>query len=117
MEKIWFVVIEGKRFGPYSFEQLKGMSFVTPDTLVWREGFAAPLPARDVPELRALFEDDEPLNPQPEEPSFVKGALSTGQPAGELILDRQPPAPMLFLWLLLIASIFMFIILRLADGY
>lgn len=58
MEKIWFIKIDNRKFGPYSPSDLKRDKRVTPDTLVWREGFADWVPMRFVEELNSVFEDD-----------------------------------------------------------
>jgi hypothetical protein len=58
MEKIWYISINNIQEGPYSVEDLKWDRRVTPDTLVWREGFPHWIPIRDVPELRSIFKDE-----------------------------------------------------------
>lgn len=57
--KVWFVLIQNKKEGPYEFKDLKLLPQMTPDTFVWKEGFENWKRARDVPELKALFEDEE----------------------------------------------------------
>lgn len=56
-EKIWFLLVDGKKKGPYSALNLRWNPFVTPDTLVWREGFRNWIPLRNVSELKFIFED------------------------------------------------------------
>lgn len=58
MEKIWFILINGNREGPYSVDELKKDPRLTPDTLVWREGFEYWVPISQVPELKGIFEED-----------------------------------------------------------
>jgi hypothetical protein len=102
MRKIWFIVIDGIKHGPFSVEELRNLPVFNPDTLVWREGFSKPLPARDVPELKSLFEDSEELNPEEEQTDFSK------VPSGdELALDMRsmPPSLLFFLFLLIILII------------
>lgn len=46
---------DGKeRYGPFTVEQLRERN-LTPDTLVWKEGMADWLPARQISELESLF--------------------------------------------------------------
>lgn len=61
MNKIWFIKFEGIEEGPYSIQDLKYDRRITPDTLVWREGFTQWVPIRNVPELQEVFEEE----PQP----------------------------------------------------
>ncbi len=59
MEKIWFIIIDGKKEGPFSFFELKIDDRITPDTLAWKEGFPQWLPIRNIPELKDLFKDEK----------------------------------------------------------
>ena len=47
-----------ERFGPFTFEQLKEKE-ITPDTKVWFMGIPDWKPAKEVPELTALFYEDQ----------------------------------------------------------
>ncbi len=84
----WFVAVEGKQYGPYSPDDLRGMTQsgrLQPDDLVWREGMREWEPARRaLPELmpaaasrprRQRAWDDEaagaPLGPRSEWPGRV----------------------------------------------
>lgn len=58
-DKIWFIIVDDQKEGPYSILDLKYHSRMTPDTLVWKEGFKNWIPARKVPELKTLFKDEE----------------------------------------------------------
>ena len=66
MMKEWFIQIDGSSQGPYSIEDLKRDDRITPDTLVWKEGFANWVPMRKVAELEEVFRDVEE-NPSSEE--------------------------------------------------
>ncbi len=57
MLKEWYILIAEKQEGPYSIADLRKDSRITPDTMVWKQGFEKWLPMRDVPELKNLFED------------------------------------------------------------
>lgn len=58
--KVWFIKVDGQKEGPFSIQELKNHPQMTPDTLVWKEGFKDWIPARHVPELKSVFEDEEP---------------------------------------------------------
>ncbi|QLH34784.1 MAG: DUF4339 domain-containing protein [Parachlamydiaceae bacterium] len=53
--KIWFIYLEGQKEGPFTLLELKRHPRMTPDTLVWKEGFKTWIPARKVPELQSLL--------------------------------------------------------------
>lgn len=96
MEKIWFIDIGGKTEGPFSFYDLRADSRITPDTWVWKKGFEGWKKAREVPELRSLFEDSTPNDEEPV--TLVK--KTTLPPRDELTLEmREPP----YLWWIIIA--------------
>lgn len=57
MDKIWYIKIHGTREGPYSVLDLRRDRRITPDTLVWRQGFDRWQQMRYVPELQAVFDD------------------------------------------------------------
>jgi len=59
MDKIWYIKIEEEPEGPYSVEELRWDSRVSPSTLAWREGMPAWLPMRQIPELVVLFSDED----------------------------------------------------------
>ncbi len=96
MQKIWYIKIDGQREGPLSVSDLKRDRRLTPDTLVWKEGFKDWQPMREVPELKEVFEDENPP------PKLSPQDLLQGKPAlpdDELILDFGQEPPYLF-WLL-----------------
>lgn len=69
MEREWHVLIDKKRYGPYTFENVKTYvkeGRVRPDTLVWKKGYQQWLPASKAPELRDLFGTPKPVNPKGE---------------------------------------------------
>jgi hypothetical protein len=56
--QIWYAAVEGKSVGPLTLAGLSGLSargLLGPKSLVWREGWAAWLPAEAVAELRAIL--------------------------------------------------------------
>lgn len=100
MEKIWFILINDKKEGPYSFLELKQDDRITPDTLAWREGFAKWLPIRAIPELRDLFKDEE-TQKEPEKIVF------SPTPENEVISLRKDP-PSFNIWILMAVLIILY---------
>lgn len=108
MDKIWYILINNKREGPFSIIELKRDSRLTPDTHVWRDGWTSWQKVRDVPELEELFHDDE-------EPDLKKLPIKNGITKAnqdELVLDmgQQPPY---LLWVLLAAIIVLYVVFQL----
>ncbi len=85
MEKIWYLLIKGNREGPYSVKELKKDLRISPDTLVWREGFERWVPIGQVPELKAVFEENAP-----DEEDFEVALPEDEQIA--LQMKEEPPA-------------------------
>lgn len=103
---MWFIILNGKQEGPYSFEELREIKEITPDTLAWKEGMENWLPIRDIPELKKLFEE-----PQPSE-EMIEGPEGKGT-AEDLVLSIPQAEPPLFFWLLLISLLFIYALLQL----
>lgn len=101
MKKIWFLDIRGQLEGPYSLRDLKRDIRVTPDTLVWKEGFAHSVPIRNVPELKAVFTDD----PSDIEPEESKKKIDAKQQDDLLLMEMSHEPPFL-IWLLIILTLF-----------
>lgn len=93
MKKVWYIQIDNRIEGPFSYDDLKNDRRLTPDSLVWREGFDKWLPISQVPELRHLFTDE---TPQPVEPLSKEKKKTTD----ELIVLAMNQPPYLF-WLLI----------------
>lgn len=94
MEKIWYIDIQGKREGPFSFFDLRRDDRINPDTLVWKKGFSNWKPIRDVPELKEVFADEKPHEDEekPEDEGRIKPIL----PQDEIVLDLQKGPPYFF---------------------
>lgn len=107
MDKCWFIWINSNQEGPYSYEDLKQNQALTPDTLVWKEGFTTWLPIRKVPELKNLFKDQEESENQEFEES--KAPL----PHEEIALTYHDIEPPFILWLLIALLILLFVIFKL----
>jgi hypothetical protein len=96
-EKNWFIAINDHHEGPYSLSQLKRDARLFPDTLVWREGFPDWTPARKVPELREIFNQD---SDEPEESDDQKKISAEGN--GEIAVGLLPDYTPMMWWLIMI---------------
>ena len=94
MEKIWFIIIDGKKEGPYNVGNLKRHIRLTPDTLAWKEGMPQWLPIRQIPELKMIFEDDAAI-PSDEN---VKKKSDVFKTEDETLTLRYEP-PSFYFWL------------------
>ncbi len=96
MEKIWFIIIDGKKEGPFSYLDLKRDERINPDTLAWRQGLSDWLPLREIKELEDLFREEAPREAPEEE---------EGQATAPLLQDNEVIAlkkdPYFSLWVLL----------------
>jgi hypothetical protein len=105
--KEWYIDLNGKSEGPYSVLDLRLNPFITPETLVWKEGFVKWVPMGSVPELKAVFKD-------PEEPRKItpNSDKKVPQVQDELVMDmsKEPPD---FLWLLIVALILVYFLIQL----
>lgn len=103
MKKIWYLDLNGHLEGPYTLYELRKDKRITPDTLVWKEGFAHSVPMRNVPELKAVFADEEPKKEN------VKDKSNRGMGAKQLndmmIMDMSQEPPFL-MWLIVIFTLF-----------
>lgn len=101
-EAVWFVLIEGKKEGPFAALQLRHDYRINPDTLVSKAEWTNWIPIREVEELAELFKDaktQEELLPKPKKPL---------QPIGkeELALDIQKDPIPTFVWIIILLIIF-----------
>lgn len=62
MKACWFILIEGKKEGPYSVKDLKKHPKVTPLTLVWKKGFSKWVPLGSIPELEEVVTKPKPVD-------------------------------------------------------
>jgi len=106
-EKIWYIKFgDSDKEGPYSIVQLRNDPRVTPDTLVWKEGFSTWVPIREVLELAVVFEDSDPLDEKPELPNFVE------KNGDEMVLDMGYDMPPFYLWALILILLGLFILIQ-----
>ncbi|MCB1118415.1 MAG: DUF4339 domain-containing protein [Chlamydiia bacterium] len=94
MESVWYLRVDGVAEGPFTLLKLKRDVRLTPDSWVWREGWKEWQQARNVEELKELFEEEEPetIKPQFKRVEDEEIALEMG----------QDPNPFLFVLLALI---------------
>lgn len=106
--KIWFIKVDGRKEGPFSLQDLKFHPRMTPDTLVWKEGFKDWIPARKVPELKSLFEDEEP-------PTELKDRfkLKTVPQKDSILALEGSNFPFLFFWFIILVIVFAYFYYRL----
>lgn len=108
MTKEWFILIDGRQEGPYSFEELKRNPFITPDTLAWKKGYAKWQPIRAIEELKELFKDESEAVPTEErlKPKKPFSKLETEQDI--LALQRDPFQ--FFFWILILLLVLIYVV-------
>ena len=92
--KEWFLLLRGKKEGPFSFDDLKKFSWITPDTLVWKKGFSEWVRAGEVKEFQNLFKDEKKKSKKKEEKKHY--------PPEEILTARMNPHSFFWLFVLLI---------------
>lgn len=115
MNKVWFIFISGESEGPFAIEDLKLDDRLTPDTLVWKEGFDEWKKIRDVPELKEFFKES-PKKEEEELDDNESKDLEKNLIQDELVLDLGPAQePHYLLWLLLMLISLLYVILKLYN--
>lgn len=110
MEKSWYLIIGATTMGPYTLEELAREPGLTPDTLVWRDGFADWVPARDVVELKAFFKDKKSPPPVAEDEEPKKKPLASSN--GEILLAEGSEPPFFLIWLIVALLIFLYLAIQ-----
>lgn len=90
MEKIYWIIIDGQRNGPMSYEELGASCLLTPETPVWREGMADWANASQLPELAPLLARFNQWAPQPQ---YGPGQPMYGVPQPEYAVPQQGQQP------------------------
>lgn len=111
MNKIWYILINEKQEGPFSIEELKQDKRLTPDTLACRAGWNHWKSIRDIPELKELFEEQKPAQPDEETEEEKKKNMIQE----ELVLDLGEEPPYL-LWLLVALIALLYVFFRLYSS-
>lgn len=109
MNKIWYILINDKREGPFAVEELKLDKRVTPDTLAWKKGWDHWKAIREIPELEELFEEYQPPDQSDEE---TQESVKKNVAQDELILDFGEEPPYL-LWVLIAFVSLLYVLFRL----
>ncbi len=99
MIKEWFVLVQDRKLGPFSIEELRRKKFITPDTLVWKKGFTKWKKAGLVKELASVFKDE----PQPL--SKKKDTYQTPPKYNEILELGMPSGNWLWWWALFILAL------------
>lgn len=92
MDKCWFLLVKGERFGPFTLAEVRRHPLLKPKILVWKKGYKDWVEARKVPELKDLFEKEQ------EEVSDESNKLKVIPPE---VLAVQAPSPNFFMWALI----------------
>lgn len=113
MEKIWFLLIDGKEEGPYSLIDLRRHIRLTPDTPVRRKGTDRWVLLRFIPELQSIFEDEPSVKPSPPDKK-EKGDRQMENGGVVLALRNDPPS--FYFWLLIGAIILVYVLYQLSHS-
>lgn len=96
-DAVWFALINGKKEGPFTPQQLRHDFRVTPDTLICKKGWSDWVPLRNIPELNFLFGDEKTQ----EELLPLKKKISPTTGKEEIALDIQKEQFPIFFWIIL----------------
>ena len=115
MVKEWYIRIGNGQEGPYGVEELRSDRRITPETLVWKEGFDSWVPIGSVDELSSIFVDatseegEKPAGEGDKEESDRTKLRTRITPDG-LVVDarREPPNILFWLAMALLLSLYLF---------
>lgn len=113
MEKIWFLLIDGKEEGPYSLQDLRRHIRLTPDTPVRKKGTSRWILLRFIPELQSLFEDEAEKKPSVEPKNGKKNERLEN---GGVVLALRNDPPSFYLWLLIAVIIILYVLYQLTNS-
>jgi hypothetical protein len=91
VEKIWFILIDECKEGPFSLLDLRSDPRITPDTLVWKEGFESWVPIRNISELQSVFEDSNDSKDKIDEKDVNQAAKKINLENDVIALRSDPP--------------------------
>jgi len=97
MKRVWYIKIEKEPEGPFSVDELRWDTRLTPDTLAWRNGMSTWLPIRQIPELASLFEKE-------------KSSMSKKAEGGEKVLTLNSDPQQLYYGLIALALFILILI-------
>ncbi len=111
MKQEWYILIDGCKEGPFTSLELKADSRITPDTLVWKEGFLEWIAIRFVPELKLIFKDEPESKPLHEDPSTQPIGSDSSSEQATLTIQEDPSQ--FFLWILLLILVLIYVFYQL----
>lgn len=113
MKQEWYILIDGHQEGPFTPLDLKADPRVTPDTLVWKDGFLKWIAIRFVPELKSVFKDEPESKPLHEDPNARAVGADSSSEQATLTIQEDPSQ--FFLWILLIILILIYVFYQLRQ--
>lgn len=115
MDQEWYILLNGKPEGPFTPLELQKNPFMTPDTLVWKEGFAGWVAARHVPELKEIFKDKPESIPLDERMKPKSAKLPKIDQEQDVLAMQKDPFQF-FLWFLTILALVLYIYFQFFYG-
>lgn len=97
MKKEWYIIINRKQEGPFTLLELRRNPYVTPDTLVWKDGFKDWRKARSVVELKQIFQDEEE-EPIPPHEKFKPKIIKEELPQDDIVVTLSGDPFSFFIW-------------------
>jgi hypothetical protein len=101
-EREWYVILKGRKEGPFSVPELLRMEGIDENTLAWREGMEKWLPIREIPELKFLFIEKEPSLP------FQEEVEDKPIKAEDIVLTLPNAQPPFIFWIFFITLLLMY---------
>lgn len=111
MKQEWYILMDGRKEGPFTPLELKADSRVTPDTLVWKEGFLEWIAIRFIPELESVFEDEPESKPLHEDSKAQ--CVNPDASSEQATLTIQEDPSQFFLWILLFILVLTYVFYQL----
>jgi hypothetical protein len=108
VEKIWFIIIDGIKKGPFSFLDLKRNERITPDTLAWKEGFSSWRPIREIGELQDLFKDEPEPDANDDESINIK--VKPCRPEENEVIALRKDPPYLNIWMIMALFLILYLL-------
>jgi hypothetical protein len=107
MDDEWFILIDSKKEGPFSLQELKEDKRITPDTLVWKEGFKDWIAIRFVSELEDVFKDENVVKSPDEK---IPESISTDLMQEQAALTLQQDPSQMILWILILILLLIYLL-------
>lgn len=107
--KEWYVKFDGKKEGPFSISDLRQDRRITPETLVWKEGYKDWVPIGKVKELKKVFVDE---GAEQQEPTDKGGDARTRITPDGLVIDARNEPPNVLLWIAVLLLLFLYVGLK-----